>query len=226
MTRDDAPSAAAGAAPGATSAEIIREYGPYPGAPRVAGVSYDGEHVWIAAPSGLIAIDPDTGQVRRTLETAADAGTAFDGTHLYQLADHVIRKLDRTTGEVLTTIPAPGKGRDSGLTWAEGTLWVGQYRDRTITQIDPVDGKVLRTIQSNRFVTGVTFVDGDLWHATGEGDASELRRVDRDTGDVLERLELPAGVGVSGLESDGADRLFCGGGESGKLRVVRRPKRG
>jgi hypothetical protein len=32
-------------------------------------------------------------------------------------------------------------------------------------------------------------------------------------------------VGVSGLESDGADRFFCGGGNSGKVRVVRRPRR-
>jgi hypothetical protein len=35
---------------------------------------------------------------------------------------------------------------------------------------------------------------------------------------------MPAGVGVSGLESDGADTFFCGGGASAKLRVVRRPK--
>jgi glutamine cyclotransferase len=207
-------------------AEIVREYGPYPGAPRVAGVSYDGDSVWFAAGSAMVAVDPDSGQVQRTLEVVADAGTAFDGTHLYQLADDVIQKIDRATGRVISTIPAPGNGRDSGLTWAEGSLWVGQYRDRTITQIDPVDGKILRTIRSNRFVTGVTFVDGELWHATWEGEASDLRRVDLDSGEVLERLELPPGVCVSGLESDGHDRLFCGGGDSGKLRVVRRPRRG
>ena len=91
-------------------------------------------------------------------------------------------------------------------------------------QIDPSTGAILRTLESNRFVTGVTFVDGELWHGTWEGDESELRRIDRQTGEVTERLALPAGVGVSGLESDGADRFFCGGGESGKLRVVRRPR--
>ena len=128
-------------------------------------------------------------------------------------------------GRVLATIPAPGQGRDSGLTWAEGSLWVGQYRDRKIVQIDPSTGAVLRTIESNRFVTGVSFVDGELWHGTWEGDESDVRRVDSQTGEVLEKIEMPAGVGVSGLESDGADRFFCGGGQSGKVRAVRRPER-
>jgi hypothetical protein len=36
---------------------------------------------------------------------------------------------------------------------------------------------------------------------------------------------MPEGVGVSGLESDGADQFFCGGGSSGKIRAVRRPGR-
>jgi glutamine cyclotransferase len=124
---------------------------------------------------------------------------------------------------VIATIPAPGGGGDSGLTWAEGTLWVGQYRDRKIHQIDPQTGAILRTIESNRFVTGVTWVDGDLWHGTWEGDQSDLRRVDSRSGAVLEGLEMPSGMYVSGLESNGRDQFFCGGGRSGKVRVVRRP---
>ena len=126
---------------------------------------------------------------------------------------------------VAATIPAPGGG-DSALAWAEGTLWVGQYRDRKIHQVDPQTGAILRTIESNRFVTGVTWVEGELWHGTWEGDESDLRRVDPRTGEVLERLEMPPGVGVSGLESDGGDQFFCGGGSSGKVRAVRRPRRG
>ena len=102
---------------------------------------------------------------------------------------------------------------------------MGQYRNRKIHQIDPRTGEVLRTIESNRFVTGVTWIDGELWHATLEGDASELRRVDPRSGKVLERLDMPPGAGVSGLESDGGDRFFCGGESTGKVRVVRRPKR-
>jgi outer membrane protein assembly factor BamB len=127
---------------------------------------------------------------------------------------------------VVATIPAPGGGNDSGLTWAEGTLWVGQYRDRKIYQIDPETGAILRTIESNRLVTGVTWVDGELWHGTWEGDESDLRRIDPRTGEVLERVEMPPGVIGSGLESDGGDLFFCGGGRSGKVRTVRRPKRG
>ena len=208
-----------------SKAEIVREYGPFPGAGHVHGVTYDGEHVWFAAGDKVNALDPASGKMRRSIDVAAHAGTAFDGQHLYQIAEDRIQKIDPKTGRVLATIPAPGDGGDSGLTWAEGTLWVGQYRARKIHQVDPRTGAILRTIESNRFVTGVTWVDGELWHGTWEGDASELRRVDPRTGEVLETLDMPRGVHVSGLESDGGDRFFCGGGNSGKLRAVRRPRR-
>jgi glutamine cyclotransferase len=209
-----------------SAAEIVREYGPFPGVGSVGGVTYDGQHVWFAAGDTLNAFDPASGTMLRSIEVAANAGTAFDGHHLYQLAEGRIQKIDPKSGRVLTTIPAPGGSRASGLTWAEGTLWVGQYRDRKIHQIDPETGAILRTIESNRFVTGVTWVDGELWHATWEGGESEVRRVDPLTGDVLERLEMPPGVHVSGLESDGGDQFFCGGGNTGKVRTVRRPRRG
>ena len=206
-----------------STAEIVREYGPFSGVDHVHGVTYDGRRVWFAAGDALTALDPASGQVVRSIAVAADAGTAFDGEHLFQLAGDRILKIDPQTGRVLATTPVPGGG--SGLTWAEGTLWVGQYRDRKIHQVDPETGAILRTIESNRFVTGVTWVDGELWHGTWEGDESELRRVDPRTGEVLERLEMPPGVGVSGLESDGGDRFFCGGGKGGKVRAVRRPRR-
>ena len=207
-----------------STAEIIREYGPFPGLDQVHGVTFDGEHVWIATGEALNAIDPGSGERLRSIDVAARAGTAFDGRHLFQIAADRIQKIDPASGEVLATIPAPGGGGDTGLAWAEGTLWVGQYKDRKIHQIDPDTGKILRTIESNRFVTGVTWVDGELWHGTWEDDESDLRRVDPGTGEVLERVEMPEGVGVSGLESDGGDRFYCGGGKSGKLRVVRRPR--
>jgi glutamine cyclotransferase len=204
-------------------AEIVREYGPFEGVEAVHGVTYDGQHVWFASGDKLHALDPATGKTSRSLDVVAEAGTAFDGRYLYQLAEERINKIDPKTGEVVSSIPAPGGG--SGLTWAEGTLWVGRYRDRAIHQVDPQTGAVLRTIQSNRFVTGVTWVDGELWHGTWEGDESEVRRLDPATGEVLERLELPHGSAISGLESDGGNQFFCGGGRSGKVRVVRRPAR-
>jgi glutamine cyclotransferase len=208
-------------------AEIVDEYGPFPGAERVHGVTYDGQHVWFASGDKLNAFDPANGKaLLRSIDVAAHAGTAFDGQHLFQIAEDRIQKIDPKSGRVLGTIPAPGGGGDSGLAWAEGTLWVGQYRSRKIHQVDPETGAILRTIESKRFVTGVTWVDGELWHATSEGDESELRRVDPRTGEVLETLEMPRGANVSGLESDGGDRFFCGGQKSGKVRVVRRPKRG
>ncbi len=201
-------------------------YGPFPGAARVNGVTFDGQQVWCASGDKLNAFDPASGNVLRSIDVASHAGTAFDGQHLFQIAEDRIQKIDPHTGHVVATIPAPGGGSDSGLAWAEGTLWVGQYRARKIHQIDPETGAILRTIDSNRFVTGVTWVDGELWHATWDDDESELRRIDPGTGEVLESLEMPPGTGVSGLESDGGDRFFCGGGASGKVRAVRRPRRG
>jgi len=209
-----------------SKAEILHEYGPFPGVDRVDGVTYDGRQVWFCSRNRLNLLDPASGKTVRRIDIAGDAGTAFDGRYLYQIAEGRILKIDPETGAVLAAIPAPGDGGDSGLAWGEGTLWVGQYRERKIHQIDPETGKILRTIQSNRFVTGVTWVEDELWHGTWEGEQSEVRRVDPRTGEVLERLEMPPGMGVSGLESDGADRFYCGGGDSGKVRAVRRPRRG
>ena len=208
-----------------SAAEIVSEYGPFPGVDHVHGVTYDGRHVWFAAGDKLQALDPASGEIVRSIDVPASAGTAFDGQHVFQIAGDRIQKIDPKTGRVLVTIPAPGGGRDSGLAWAEGTLWVGQYRERKIHQIDPQTGTILRTIESNRFVTGVTWAGGELWHGTWENDESELRRVDPRTGEVLETLQMPPGVAVSGLESDGGDQFFCGGSRSGKVRTVRRPKR-
>ena len=209
-----------------SEADIIQEYGPFPGRNNVAGVTFDGNRVWFASGDTLNALDPASGQIDRTIDVAAHAGTAFDGRHLFQLAESRIQKIDPETGRVLATIPAPGGGGDSGLAWAEGTLWVGQYRDRKIHQVDPETGEILRTIESNRFVTGVTWVDGELWHGTSEEGESNVRRIDPQTGEVLEQLDMPAGVIVSGLESDGGDRFYCGGSKTSKVRAIRRPRRG
>jgi sugar lactone lactonase YvrE len=206
------------------TAEIVREYGPFSGIDGVDGVTFDGRHLWFAGGGGLNVVEPASGEILRSLDVPAHAGTAFDGRHLYQIAEDRIRKIDPESGEVVATLPAPGRGGDSGLAWAEGSLWVGQYRERKIHQVDPETGEVLRTLESDRFVTGVTWVDGELWHGTWEGDESELRRIDPETGEVLEAVEMPPGAGVSGLESDGGDLFYCGGGKSGKVRAVRRPR--
>ena len=213
-----------------TAATIVREYGPFPDVTHVHGVSYDGINVWIATGDTLNAIDPESGEMVRALDVRAldvpaHAGTAFDGRYLHQISGNHIQKVDPTTGRVITTIPTPDGGA-SGMAWAEGKLWVGQHRNRKIHQIDPQTGAILRTIESNRFVTGVTWVQGELWHGTWEAEESELRRIDPQSGEVLEQIAMPPGVAVSGLESNGSDTFFCGGGSSGKVRAVRRPARG
>ena len=213
------------ATPTSQPAEIVREFGPLPGSAQVHGVSYDGQRIWAATGDKLLAIDPAGGEVTRELQHACDAGTAFDGKHLWQIAAARIEKIDPATGAVLASIPAPGEGCDSGLAWAEGSLWVGNYQNRRIHQVDPATGAIRRTIESDRVVTGVTWADGELWHGTWEADESELRRIDARSGEVLERLRMPEGTGVSGLESDGGQLLYCGGGRSGKVRAVRRSAR-
>ncbi|GLQ91032.1 Vgb family protein [Dyella flagellata] len=207
-----------------SAAKVLREYGPFPGIDKVGGVTYDGQRVWFASGDKLNALDPESGKLVRSVDLAAHAGTAFDGQYLFQIAEDRIHKIDPESGRVLATIPAPGGGGDSGLAWAEGSLWVGEYRQRKIHRIDPQTGAILSTIEFNRFVTGVSWIDGELWHATWEGDESDVRHVDPHTGEVLERIEMPEGMGVSGLESDGGGRFFCGGGNSGKVRVILRPK--
>src|SRR5262245_16878728 len=184
------------------AAEILREYRPLPAVNHVHGLTFDGENVWFASGDKINALDPASGKTVRTIAVPAHAGTAFDGRHLFQIGEDRIQKIDPKSGRVLATIPTPDGGA-SGLAWAEGSLWVGQYRNRRIHQIDPDTGAILRTIESKRFVTGVTWVDGELWHGTLEGDASDLRRIDPKTGEVLEQLDLPPGIAVSGLESDG-----------------------
>ncbi len=204
-------------------ADIVREYGPFEGQPAIHGVTHDGQRVWAATGPALLAFAPDSGEVVRRLDRAADAGTTFDGRYLWQIAETRIDKIDPASGEIVSSIPAPGHGGDSGLAWAEGSLWVGEYRERRIHQIDPATGAIQRTLQSDRFVTGVTWVDGELWHGTWEGDASDIRRIDPASGAVLEQLQMPEGVNVSGLESDGAELFYAGGGGTGKIRAVRRP---
>lgn len=207
-------------------AQVLQEYGPFPGVSSVHGLTFDGQRVWFAVGERLQSLDPQDGRLERSIDVPAHAGTAFDGTYLYQIAESRIQKIDPGSGKVLSSIPAPGNGGDSGMAWAEGSLWVGEYRARKIHQIDPESGEILRTIDSNRFVTGVTWVDGQLWHGTWEPEAtySELRRIDPQSGAVLEQLDMPEGMHVSGLEADGAERFYCGGGNNGKVRAVRRPR--
>jgi len=207
------------------NAEIVREYGPFEGIDNVHGVTYDGQRVWFASGDKVNALDPASGETGRSIAAPSHAGTAFDGQHLYQIDGGTIQKIDPASGRVVATIPCPAGDDNTGLAWAEGSLWVGRYRERKIHRLDPQTGAILRTIESNRFVTGVTWIDGELWHGTWENHESELRHVDPATGEVLEQLVMPAGVGVSGIESDGRDRFYCGGGDSGTVRAVRRPAR-
>ena len=185
-----------------SQAQIIREYGPFPGVDAVHGLTYDGRQVWFATGGKLLALDPDSGATTREIEVAANAGTAFDGTHLYQIADGRIQKIEPGSGRVVSTIPAPGAGEDSGLAWAEGCLWVGEYRQRKIHQVDPADGRVLRTprirpLRHGRDVGGRTAVArylGERRERTAAGRRPHRRRAAK-RGDARGHGRIRIGVG-------------------------------
>jgi hypothetical protein len=145
-------------------------------------VTFDGELVWFAREDELVAFDPKReAVVKRHSIPGVAAGTAFDGEHVYQLAGAEILVVEPASGRVVRRFPAPGKGTDSGMAWADGFLWVGQYRDSKINKIDPKTGEIVKTLRSDRFVTGVSCVDGVLWHGvSGDGSPPELRRLASD----------------------------------------------
>src|SRR4030088_2835665 len=89
-----------------------------PGAAPARGVTPAARRGWAASGSKLVAFDPESGQLARTLDRAGDAGTAFDGTHLYQIAEARIDKIDPATGDVVASTQSPGTAGESGLAWA------------------------------------------------------------------------------------------------------------
>src|SRR3954453_15634806 len=95
------------------AAEIVREYGPFPGLERVNGVTHDGRQVWFASGDKLNALDPVSGKTVRAICVAGHAGTAFDGRHLFEIAEDRIQKIDPDPGQVIPPIPAPGGGCSS-----------------------------------------------------------------------------------------------------------------
>ncbi|WAS91125.1 glutamine cyclotransferase [Nannocystis punicea] len=201
-------------------AEVLHEYVPLDER-QIHGVTFDGKSVWFARDDEVVAFDPNSGQVARRLPIpGADAGTAFDGQHLYQLAKGEILVIRPDDGQIVRRLPAPGKGEDSGMAWADGYLWIGQCYGARIHKVDAATGEVVKTLTSDRFVTGVTVVDGQLWHgAAGDDKPSELRRLAAD-GTPEEVLAVPAAM-IAGVEADGHGRFWCAG-EQGKLRLVRR----
>ena len=203
-----------------SAAEVVREYKPIDESP-IHGVTFDGRLTWFARNDELCAFDPKTEKVvKRFAIPGAAAGTAFDGMHIYQLAGAEILVVDPEDGRVVRKIPAPSRGEDSGMAWGDGHLWVDQFRGAKIHKVDPKTGAIAKTLTSDRFVTGVSCVEGQLWHAASFDDKpAELRRIGSN-GDVEEVLDVPVD-GISGMERTPNDEFWCAGSK-GQLRLVKR----
>ena len=204
-----------------TTAEVVHVFNPCGDDRQIHGVTFDGKRVWFARDNELIAFDPVSEKVVHRLTVPnANAGTAFDGEHLYQIAKGEILVIEPESGVVLRKIPAPGKGgQDAGLAWADGHLWVGQYKDSKIVKIDAKTGEIVKTLTSDRFVTGVSCVDGELWHGAIAADTKpELRRLGSD-GSVEESVAVPVDF-ISGVERTKSGDFWCGA--KGKLHLVRK----
>jgi hypothetical protein len=206
-----------------STAEVVQVFNPCGDDAPIHGVTFDGKRVWFARNDELLAFDPLSEKIVHRLDVpGARAGTAFDGEHLYQLAQGQILVVDPSSGAVLRKIPAPGKEQDSGLAYADGHLWVGQYRDSKIVKIDAKTGEIVKTLTSDRFVTGVSCVDGELWHAVIGGDQkAELRHL-RSDGSVEEAVAVPVDF-ISGMDRTKSGDFWCGA--KGELRLVRKKSR-
>lgn len=189
----------------------------------VGGVAFDGNDVWFSDPGNhaLACVDPKTGKIRKRLTgPPIGSGTAWDGEHLWQVGSGTIQRIDPKTGKVVKTIPPPEPGFISGLAWDGESLWAGAYDSRKLYKLDPKSGRVLKVLKSDRFVTGITWIGPELYHAIypEEGKPTEIRKIDPETGKVLERVEVPCTI--SGMAFDG-EEFWCGDCDTAKLRTIK-----
>ena len=209
-----------------SAAEIVREYGPFPGVDRVNGVTYDGQHVWFASGDKLNAFDPASGKTaaldrrRRACRNGVRRPAPVPdrrGPHPEDRSEDRPRARHDPGARRRRRLRARlGRRHAVGGAVSRPEDPSGRSRDRR----DPSHHRV----QPLRHRGHLGRRRALARHLGSRRERAAARR--SRTGEVLEQLEMPPGVGVSGLESDGGDRFFCGGGSSGKVRAVRRPTRG
>ena len=147
-------------------------------------------------------------------------GVTHDGTHVWAATGERLLGIEPGSGSIARTLAV---ACDAGSAF-DGT-WLYQVAEARIDKIDPATGAVVASIPApgHGGDSGLAWAEGSLW--VGQYRERRIHRIDPATGAVLERLAMPPGIGVSGLESDGGGLFYCGGGTSGKVRAVRRPKR-
>lgn len=200
----------------------------------IHGVTVDGDgNLWFGhGKEGCLAcVEPETGRLLRSYpHIRATSGTAFDGTHVWQIADDRIVRVEPETGAVVQSLPTPAGVQCSGMAWVAGALWIGDYAGKRLVKLSLETGEVVKELSSDRFVTGIEWIGGALWHGAWERTGKEggdvgarLRRVDTESGAVLQEVAVEGQWTISGTGVDAAGRLWCGGGGRGGIRAVRLP---
>jgi DNA-binding SARP family transcriptional activator/streptogramin lyase len=94
--------------------------------------------------------------------------------------------IDPATNRVVTSITVGSK--PVTIAAGEGSLWVGDARDGTITRVDPETRKVVKTIGIGAPVVDLATGLGGVWAATGG--FGEVVRIDPDVGALAQRIPL------------------------------------
>jgi hypothetical protein len=185
-----------------TTAEEARQPAPLAIAARTpAGVAGGGDRLWAtdAGTAEILEISPASGEVigRFPLGLRQPKGLAYDGSLLW-VADQATRRLvafDPDTGarvrDVVLQIP-PEKGYRSveALAWDGGSLWtaIAAGFSSSFNQVDPRDGRILRSLFADCDPRGIAVVDQSLYSLCFNGDRHpatlDVRTLSADDGAV------------------------------------------
>ena len=182
------------------------------------------EHVWFAAGDKLNALDPASGNTVRSIDVAAPC------RHRVRRPAPVPDRRrphpqDRSAHRPRARAPSLPPAAAATRGWPGPKARSGSASTASARSTRSIPRPARSCAPSSPTASSPASRGSTASCGTAPGKATRANcALIPATGEVLERLEMPAGVGVSGLESDGGDRFFCGGGPSGRLRTVRRPR--
>jgi DNA-binding beta-propeller fold protein YncE len=104
----------------------------------------------------------------------------------------------------------PAGAPPSNIAVGEGSVWMLNTEDATVSRVDPRSGAVIRTFEPRRRPADVAAGAGALWIHSKPGRRTWLSRVDPATAEVTRTVQLPGGA--SGLATEGFPTVAVGAG--------------